>query len=88
METRWIKTKTGLYMEVIDPDWDDLFENIEPPTREEMLAASRRYLMKHYGEAVAETEAILADPETMAAIEEAKTELRSGSAEGGLNEST
>lgn len=69
METHWIQTKDGLYMEIIDPDWGELqraFNDLPEQTLEEMREASRRYLMKRYGETIS----ILSDPETMNAIRE------------------
>ena len=86
MKTKWIQTKTGLYMQIIEADFEGLHV-VDPPTEEEMINASFRYMAKHYGQSIdelasemirtgetltqlGETLAILNDPETMEAIRE------------------
>ena len=48
VKTEWVMTRTGLYMQLIVADWPGTW-TYEPPTYEEMLEASRRYMMKRYG---------------------------------------
>lgn len=61
MKTRWIRTETGLYMEIFEPEWslEEVLKGSDL-TDEEMVEAMRRYVEKRYKQPLSEYEQQLA----------------------------
>ena len=49
MKTEWVMTKQGTYMQIFVPDFEG-WQHREPPTEEEMIEASQRYIYARYVE--------------------------------------